>query len=217
MKRLALLAAPLALIATPAFAHHPLAGKPMTTFADGLLSGVGHPLLGFDHLFFIVAVGVAAAFTAHPRLTPAAYIAAMLVGCLITSLGTALPAAEIMIAVSLLIVGGVVLSGRALDLPVAALLFAGFGLFHGSAFGVTIAEQEATAGVSVLLGYLLSLGVVQYAIAAGVAWLVATRFGTTGASAVPARLAGAVVAGAGLLLTMEHAEGLVFTAMGWTA
>lgn len=44
----------------PAFAHHPLNGAPMTTFADGLLSGVGHPVLGFDHLFFVIAVGVAA-------------------------------------------------------------------------------------------------------------------------------------------------------------
>ena len=50
--------AALTLAATPALAlaHHPLGGLPMETFADGLLSGVGHPLLGFDHLFFVGAM-----------------------------------------------------------------------------------------------------------------------------------------------------------------
>jgi len=72
----------LALLATtaPALAHHPLAGQPMETFTQGLLSGIGHPLLGFDHLFFVIAVGVAALYTGFARTAPAAYIAAMLVG-----------------------------------------------------------------------------------------------------------------------------------------
>ena len=56
MKRI-LATAALALTATPALAHHPLAGAPMETFTHGMLSGIGHPILGFDHLFFIIAVG----------------------------------------------------------------------------------------------------------------------------------------------------------------
>jgi len=36
------------------FAHLPLAGMPLQTFAHGILPGVGHPLLGFDHLFFVM-------------------------------------------------------------------------------------------------------------------------------------------------------------------
>ena len=44
----------------------------------GLLSGVGHPVLGFDHLFLRRADGrVAALFTARRFATPLAYIAAM--------------------------------------------------------------------------------------------------------------------------------------------
>ena len=45
--------------AGPALAHHPLAGLPMETGAQGLLSGLAHPVLGFDHLFFVLAAGVA--------------------------------------------------------------------------------------------------------------------------------------------------------------
>ena len=47
-------------------AHHPLAGKEMTTFLDGLLSGLGHPILGIDHFFFILGQ----MFCAWPRDGP---------------------------------------------------------------------------------------------------------------------------------------------------
>jgi len=38
----------------PAFGHHPLGGMPWQTFAHGILSGLGPPLLGFDHVFFVM-------------------------------------------------------------------------------------------------------------------------------------------------------------------
>ena len=39
----------------------------------------------------------------------------------------------------------------------------------------------------------------------------------TEAAAIQARLAGAVVAGVGLFLSMENAEGIVFEVMGWSS
>lgn len=198
-------------------AHHPLGGMPMETFAHGVLSGIGHPLLGFDHLFFVIAVGLAALYTGRALLAPAAYIAAMVVGCLLMASGIGLPAKELVIALSLLVVGGVILSGRALKLIPAMALFAAFGLFHGSAFGEAIAAQEAGAGMSVLIGYLIGLGVVQYAIAVAAGWVAKTVWKASEASAIHARLAGAVVAGVGLFLTLENAESLVLGALGWAA
>lgn len=217
MKKLLLAVAGLAIFATPALAHHPLGGKPMETFAHGLLSGIGHPLLGFDHLFFVVAVGVAALYTGFSRLAPAAYIAAMLAGCLMTSLGMDLPYKEAAIALSLVAVGGALLSGRGLGIMSAMMLFAGFGLFHGSAFGDAIAAQEAGVGLPVLIGYLIGLGALQYAIALGAGFAAKGLFKATEASAVEARLAGALVAGAGLYLALEQLEGLVFSAAGIAA
>ena len=41
-----------------AFAHHPLGGAAPETMLHGFLSGVGHPLIGFDHLAFVFAIGV---------------------------------------------------------------------------------------------------------------------------------------------------------------
>ncbi len=200
-----------------ALAHHPLGGMPMETFTHGVLSGIGHPLLGFDHLFFVILVGIAALYTGRALLAPAAYIAAMLVGCLLMASGIGLPMKELVIALSLLVVGGIVLSGRALGLMTALVLFAAFGLFHGSAFGDSIAAQEATAGTSVLIGYLIGLGAIQYVVAIGAGWATKTLLKATEAQAVQARLAGAVIAGVGLLLTLENVEGLVLGALGWSS
>ncbi len=199
---------------TPALAHHPLAGQPMETFTHGLLSGIGHPLLGFDHLFFVIAVGVAALYTGFARTAPAAYIAAMLVGCLMMANGIGLPAKEAVIGFSLLAVGFIILSGRALSMPLALSIFAVFGLFHGSAFGDSIASQEAAIGGSVMIGYLLGLGVLQYGIALGAGWVVKNVFNATEAAAVNARLTGALVAGMGVFLTLESIEGVAFAALG---
>lgn len=204
MKKLGLATA-LTLLASPALAHHPLNGMPMETFAHGLLSGVGHPLLGFDHLFFVVAMGIAATFTAQRLLTPAAYILAMLAGCVAMYAGLALPLAETAIVVSLLAIGGVVLSGRTLSTGAALGLFALFGLFHGAAFGGAITGQEGGTGGAVVAGYLIGLAAVQYliAIAAGAA---VRALGATEAGAINARLAGAMVAGVGAFLALEIIE-----------
>ncbi|MDR9395082.1 MAG: HupE/UreJ family protein [Roseovarius sp.] len=194
-------------VATPALAHHPLGGMTMETFSHGLLSGFGHPVLGFDHMFFVIAMGVAALFTAQRYLAPAGYIAAMLAGCALMYAGIGLPMKEAVIALSLLAVGGVVLSGRALGAGTAVAVFAAFGLFHGSAFGNSIAAQEGGVNVAVLGGYLIGLGVIQYAIAIAAGWVTEKVLGAREAAAVNARLVGATVAGVGLFLTLEIAEG----------
>jgi urease accessory protein len=205
MKKLITLGAVLA--ATPALAHHPLGGMAMETFAHGMLSGIGHPILGFDHLFFVAAIGIAALFTAHRYSAPAAYVAAMLVGCGMMYAGVALPLKEAVIAVSLLVMGGAILSGRALGTTAAIALFAGFGLFHGSAFGDSIAGQEGGIGAAVLVGYLLGLGAMQYLVALAAGWVAERLLGATSAGAINARLIGAMIAGVGVFLCLETLEG----------
>ena len=202
------------LAAGPALAHHPLGGAPMETFAHGLLSGVGHPVLGFDHLLFVAVAGVAAALAGVRWAGPAAYVAAMLAGCALMAAGLGLPAKEAVIAVSLLVVGGLVASGRAVGAPATLALLAAFGAFHGSAFGEAIAGQEGGAGGAVLGGYLLGLGVTQYALALAAGLAVTRALGAMAPAAPGARVAGALAAGAGLLLVLETAEGAAFAALG---
>ena len=128
--------------------------------------------------------------------------------------GIGLPFKEAIIGFSLLAVGYFVLCGRALSMSLALPIFAAFGLFHGSAFGDTIASQEAAIGGSVLIGYLIGLGALQYTVALGAGWLIKNVFKASEATAVNARLTGALVAGMGLFLTLESIEGVVFTALG---
>ncbi len=212
-----LLTAGFALMATPALAHHPLGGMPLETFVHGALSGVAHPILGFDHLFFVALVGIAALYTGRPRVAPAAYIMAMLAGCFMMSMGISLPDKEILIGLSLLALGTVVLSGRSIGLMPMLVLFAGFGLFHGSAFGDSIASEEAAIGGQVLAGYLIGLGIIQYAIALAAGWVATRLWKATSAKSVEVRIAGAAVAGVGLFLTLENAEGLLFNMLSWSA
>ena len=214
MNRYLLAAVVFTISAVPAFAHPPLGGGSMETLTDGLLSGVGHPLLGFDHLFFVIAVGIAALYTGRAQLATATYIGAMMLGCLLMSFGIGLPVKEFVIGISLLVVGGILLSGRTTGLTPAVGLFAVFGLFHGSAFGDTIAAQEAGAGVAVLAGYLVGLGLLQYGLALLAGFVVHNLLKATEAEHIHARLAGAVVAGVGAFLMLENIEGLVFNILG---
>lgn len=205
-----------ALAASPALAHHPLGGMPMTTFAHGLLSGVGHPILGFDHLFFVALVGIAALYTSHRFAAPLAYIGAMIFGCVLAISGVTLPMAEVVIGLSLLLLGAAVLSGRALRYDIALIGFAVAGLFHGSAFAGSIVGQEGGTPAVVIAGYLIGLAATQYIIALTAGWAVKSLLNATEASAVQARLAGAVVAGVGAFLMLEQAEGLAMAALGLT-
>jgi len=51
----------LALSGAPAYAHHLMGGRTPATFAEGMLSGLGHPVIGLDHFAAVVAVGCLAA------------------------------------------------------------------------------------------------------------------------------------------------------------
>ena len=208
-----LAAAILLMLSMPALAHHPLAGAPMETLVHGLLSGIGHPLLGFDHLFFVALAGIAAALSRFPLRAPLAYLAAMIAGCLLSSLWQALPFAEWMVALSLLALGGLLLRGRHFD--VAALLgtFALFGLFHGSAFGDTLAAQEAGFGLAVLSGYLAGLALTQYAVAVAAGQVFRRWWKLADPAAIQPRLAGAMVAGVGLYLVLDRVEGALLGAL----
>ncbi len=203
----------LAAAATPALAHHPLSGQSMGSFAHGLLSGVGHPLLGFDHLFFVVLMGIVACYTGRARLATAVYVGAMLLGCLVTAFAGALSIAEPMVMLSLLFLGGVAVTGRALKARHAAALFAGAGIFHGMAFGESMASAEAGAATEVLFGYLLGLGVIQYLLALGAGRLMSRVLKADSALDMQPRLAGAAVLGVGLFLALEQAETVAFAAL----
>jgi urease accessory protein len=175
----------------PAFAHHMEGGQMPSTFTAGLLSGIGHPIIGLDHFAFIAGV---------------AFVAATIVGCALHLQGVTLPAAEIVVAASVLIVGAAIMTGRAMPAILAASIFALAGLFHGYAYGEAIFGAEQTPVVASLIGF----AAIQTAIAVVV--MLITGSLASMASAVPARLAGAVIAGIGLTFLVQNVESVIIPA-----
>ena len=133
-------------------------------------------------------------------------MAATIAGCLITVTGAALPAVELAVAASLVALGAIVLSGRAVRAPVLIGFFALAGLLHGAAYAEAILGAEATP----LVAYLAGFAMIQYAIAAGAAHVALRVLRAAGPYAIRPRLAGAVVAGVGAALLVENLEGLLF-------
>lgn len=197
----------LSAVSTPALAHHVMDGGLPQTFMQGLLSGLGHPVIGVDHLAFIIAVGLASAFTPNRILTPLAFVAATLVGCAALLGGVTLPLAEIVIAGSIVVLGAMVLSGKTITAPLYMLAFAAAGLFHGWAYGQSIVGAENTP----LTAYLIGFAVIQYAIAVGAGFIARKVWNAESALAIQPRLAGAVVAGVGAAFLIENIEGMLFS------
>ncbi|MFV3131586.1 HupE/UreJ family protein [Niveispirillum sp. KHB5.9] len=174
------------LAASPAFAHHMMDGEMPATFTQGLLSGLGHPIIGPDHLAFILAAGLAVAVARLPLMLPVLFVALSCLGVGVHVAGMNLPAAEIVVGLSVLVAGGAIASGRALPVAAWAVLFAIAGLFHGYAYGESIFGAETTP----IVVYLLGLAVIQSVIALGAALLLRHRAWIAGK--LPRLLGGAV-------------------------
>ena len=192
-----------------AMAHHPLGGMTPQTALHGFLSGIGHPLIGFDHLAFIVGVGLIAAFHRARLFMPVAFVVGTIAGTMLALAAVSLPLAEVVITASVMIAGAVVMRGKATDIRAAAALAAGAGLFHGWAYGAAVVGAEPTP----IIAYLVGFAVIQMAIAIGVTLFSVRVWKALDAGAMQPRLAGAVVAGAGLTYMVEIVEPLIFSAM----
>ncbi len=147
------------LLATSASAHHAIGGATPSNGLEGFLSGLAHPVLGLDHLAFVVAAGLLAALNRRGFVIPIAFAAASLAGTVVRLLAPDLPAAEIMIAFSVVLMG-VLLVEKRRSLASVVLLTSAAGIFHGYAYGQSIVGAEMTP----LYSYLLGLALVQIAI-----------------------------------------------------
>ena len=195
---------PALLLASPALAHHPMGGEAPQTVLHGLISGLAHPVIGLDHLSFVVLIGLAAALAGRSMAGPAVFIGATLAGTAVHLAGIALPLAEVVIMASVVVLGALLVAGRQVAGPVALAGFAVAGIFHGWAYG------EAVIGSTPMpvFAYLLGFGMVQFVIAAGVA-VFAGKMLQQGAGQMQARLAAAVCMGVGLAFLFETVEHMI--------
>jgi urease accessory protein len=126
------------------------------------LSGLGHPVIGLDHLAFVVAVGLLAAVSAWGIAIPIAFVLAAMAGTGLHLAGITLPLAELVIAASVLGFGVLLALKNPPQSAVITVLAALAGLFHGFAYGEAIFGAEPMP----LVAYLAGFTAVQFAIAA---------------------------------------------------
>jgi urease accessory protein len=187
----------LAILAEPAFAHHVMGGRMPATFGEGILSGLGHPVIGLDHFAAVVAVGCLAAAHRQGAALAVAFVVAMMCGVAAHLQAVTVPAAEILVAVSVILLGTILIRRSNLPLAGALALFVLVGLIHGYALGESIFGAEPTP----VYAYLLGLAVIQSAIALaamGVARMLLRS------DVVKLRLIGAGIAGIGLAVLVQQ-------------
>lgn len=194
-RRAVALAAGALIVPAPALAHHVMGNALPGVWWEGLLSGLGHPLIGPDHLAFLLAAALLTVGRPRPLPIVGGMIVASLVGVLAHLALVSLPAVEPVVAGSVLVAGLALMAMR----PVGDRLFASFlivaGLFHGYAFGESIVGAEQTP----VLAYLCGLALIQVA----VAWAtlgIARTLSLKATRPLVYRGAGAVVALAGIVL-----------------
>jgi urease accessory protein len=108
---------------------------------SGALDGALHPLLGWDHLLAMVAVGVLAASVCNRRIalcTPLGFVGGMLIGGLAGMAGVNFGPVELAITASVIALGALVTTASRAHgwwLPLVAALF---GAAHGHAHGAEL-------------------------------------------------------------------------------
>ncbi|MBG6082117.1 HupE/UreJ family protein [Rubrivivax gelatinosus] len=158
----------------------------------GFASGFLHPLLGWDHVAAMVAVGLWGAFLGRPAIwvLPVVFPLVMTVGGALGVAGVPLPGVEIGIALSAVLLGGAVAFAARPALWVAALLVGAFAVFHGHAHGTEL--PGAADPVAYSLGFVVATGLLHLA---GIALGETVRW-PYGRAVV--RATGALIAGAGV-------------------
>lgn len=134
----------LAAVTSPALAHTGLLP------AGGFGAGFSHPIVGLDHVLAMVTVGLFAAMLGGVSLwaVPGSFVAMMLVGGALGIAGLALPAVEIAIVLSIIVLGGLVAFGRKWPIGAATALVGVFAIFHGHAHGAEIPDGADWLGYS---------------------------------------------------------------------
>lgn len=167
----------------------------------GFIAGVAHPVFGLDHVVAMVAVGLWGAQLGAPAiwLLPVTFPLVMAFGGVLGGLGVPIPGIEIGIAVSAIVLGGMILFAARPPLWVAAVLVGIFAIFHGYAHGAEL--PESANAISYAVGFVVATGLLH---ALGILIGTIHRW-PKGAQAL--RAGGALIAASGIYFLSGHLIG----------
>lgn len=160
--------------------------------AGGFISGFMHPVVGWDHVVAMVAVGLWGAFLGAPAiwLLPVIFPMVMAFGGVLGVMGVPVPAVETGIAVSAIVLGMMVAIAARPPIWVAAVIVAAFAIFHGHAHGTEL--PSAANPLAYSLGFVIATGLLHIS---GIAFGLLVRWP---AGKVAVRTGGGVIALVGL-------------------
>ena len=138
--------------AEPTFAHTE------GGLAGGFASGFTHPIVGWDHVVAMLAVGLWGAFLGAPAIwiLPIVFPLVMAFGAALGVLGVPIPSVETGIAVSAVVLGLLIAFAFRLPLWLASLIVGVFAIFHGYAHGVELPSAANPFAYGV--GFVLATG-----------------------------------------------------------
>lgn len=124
----------------------------------GFVAGVEHPLTGPDHMLAMVSVGLWGHFLGRPLiyLLPMVFPIMMAVGAGVGMAGVPLPPVELGIALSVCILGALILGAVRAPVWAACAVVGLFALFHGYSHGIELPSAADPIGYS--LGFVLATG-----------------------------------------------------------
>lgn len=186
--------------ASPALALVAGTGVPTETVGYGIMKGLAHPVAGFEHLLFVLAAGAAAALAGQALPGILSWVAGMTAASLVILQSGDLPVQQVLGGGALVLIGGLIASGRRPSVPRLAIVFFLGGVLQGAIFSAGILGPLTTPGPAGLAGYLAGFAATQALIACTAALLAA------GVRPLSVRLASAAMLSAGVLLCFEMAE-----------
>jgi urease accessory protein len=139
----------------PAFAHT-TPGQ-----VQGFVTGFLHPLSGLDHVLAMVAVGIWGTQLKRPAIwiLPVAFPLVMSFGGLLGIRGVPLPAVEIGVAASAVVLGIAIALELRPPLWVAGVIVSLFAIFHGHAHGAEL--PQAASPLTYASGFVLATGLLH--------------------------------------------------------
>lgn len=129
----------------------------------GFLSGIVHPVLGYDHLLAMLSVGIISAQIGGRAIwtVPATFVLVMAVGGVLGLINIGLNVTELGIAISLVILGLFIAAERRIQTWMVMIGVGFFAIFHGYAHG---AEMPDTAEPFLYaLGFLVGTALIHIA------------------------------------------------------
>ena len=126
--------------------------------AAGFLTGLQHPWSGLDHVLAMIAVGLWGAQLGNPALwlLPIAFPMMMAMGAMMGLMGMPVPGVEVGIALSAIVLGGMILAEVRPKLAVALAMVGVFAIFHGHAHGTELPAGQS--GLLYSMGFVIATG-----------------------------------------------------------